>query len=246
MKSSTQTSVKTQLTIENTWISVWLVKQHACNKIAVYQTLVFSVLHTPQTPGPYCQLMWGLWMFSTRSVWDSCLESDGTTESEMMNTTTDRSDFTVASPIPSTHLGIWTCGSTWRSRTVKHGSSAAHQRITQPTSWPYVASPTWSSTEQVARPATKLFHTSDWRPLKTCCRPWTWWCNDATAFAGYANMMIWDRRSGSSLLWARSEKHYLPHWSKIEKYKEKITKNKPIENCWEIVCGQLVSFQTER
>jgi len=50
------------------------------------------------------------------------------------------------------------------------------QRITQPTSWPHVASRTWSSTEQMAR-----FHTSDWRPLETCCRPWTWWCNDATA-----------------------------------------------------------------
>jgi len=28
----------------------------------------------------------------------------------------------------------------------------------------------------VARPATKRFHTSDWRPLQTSCRPWTWWC----------------------------------------------------------------------
>jgi len=28
--------------------------------------------------------MWGLWMLSTRCVWDSCLESDGTTKSEMM------------------------------------------------------------------------------------------------------------------------------------------------------------------
>jgi len=27
--------------------------------------------------------------------------------------------------------------------------------------WPHVASPTWSSTEQVARPATKRFHPSD-------------------------------------------------------------------------------------
>ena len=46
--------------------------------------------------------------------------------------------------------------------------------------------PGWSSTEQVARPATKRFHPSDWRPLEACCRPWTWWCNDATALAGYA------------------------------------------------------------
>ena len=42
---------------------------------------------------------------------------------------------------------------------------------------------------QVTRPATKRFHTSDWRPLEVCCRPWTWWCNDATALAGYANLM---------------------------------------------------------
>jgi len=63
------------------------------------------------------------------------------------------------------------------------GSSAPHQRITQPTSSPHVASPTWSSMERVARPATKRFHPSDWRPLEACCRPWTWWCNDATALA---------------------------------------------------------------
>jgi len=50
--------------------------------------------------------------------------------------------FTVLSPIPSTHLGIWACGSTWRRHTGKHSSSAPHQRITQPTSWPHVASPT--------------------------------------------------------------------------------------------------------
>jgi len=28
------------------------------------------------------------------------------------STTTDRSDFTIPSPIPSTHFGIWACGST--------------------------------------------------------------------------------------------------------------------------------------
>ena len=69
-------------------------------------------------------------------------------------------------------------------------SSAPHQRITQPTSWPHVASTTWSSTQQVARPATKRFHASDWRPLEACCQLWTWWCNDATALAGYAVMMM--------------------------------------------------------
>ena len=47
-----------------------------------------------------------------------------------------------------------------------------------------------ASTEQVARPATNRFHPSHWRPLEACCRPWTWWCNDATALAGYATMMM--------------------------------------------------------
>jgi len=44
--------------------------------------------------------------------------------------------------------------------------------------------------EQVARPATKQFQPFDWRALEACCNPWTWWCNDATALAGYANMMM--------------------------------------------------------
>jgi len=34
------------------------------------------------------------------------------------------------------------------------------------------------------------FHPSDWRPLEACCRPWTWWCNDATALPGYAILMM--------------------------------------------------------
>ena len=44
------------------------------------------------------------------------------------STSADCSDFTVSSPIPSTHLGIWAYGSTWRRHTGKHGSSAPHQR----------------------------------------------------------------------------------------------------------------------
>ena len=30
---------------------------------------------------------------------------------------------------------------------------------------------------------------------EACCRPWTWWCNDATALAGYATMMMTQNRS---------------------------------------------------
>jgi len=81
--------------------------------------------------------------------------------------------------------------SEWRKEDAKtpyhYGSSATHQ-------------PTYHSTYQstdllTARGVahlvvhgtsgstsyTKRFHPSDWRPLGACCRPWTWWCYDATA-----------------------------------------------------------------
>ena len=29
-----------------------------------------------------------------------------------------------------------------------------------------------------------------WRSLETCCRPRTWWCNDATALVGYVKLMM--------------------------------------------------------
>ena len=132
----------------------------------------------------------GLWLVPFHCSCVSAWNPMARPSPKWWSTTTDRSDLTVPSPIPSTHLGIWACGSTWRRHTGKHGSSAPHERITQPTSWPHVASPTWSSTEQLARPATKRFHTSDWRALEACCRPWTWWCNDATDLAGYATMMM--------------------------------------------------------
>jgi len=71
-----------------------------------------------------------------------------------------RSDFTVPTPIPSTHFCIWAGGSTWR-HTGKHGFSAP-QTITNYQSTDLlierIASPTWSSTERVGRPATKRFH----------------------------------------------------------------------------------------
>ena len=57
-----------------------------------------------------------------------------------------------------------------------------------------------ASTEQVARPATNRFHPSHWRPLEACCRPWTWWCNDATALAGYATMMMMTAGGGKCQL----------------------------------------------
>jgi len=44
--------------------------------------------------------------------------------------------------------------------------------------------------DSVTRPATKRFHASDWSSVEACCRPWTWWCNDATALATMMMMMM--------------------------------------------------------
>jgi len=78
--------------------------------------------YTPQTPGPYYQLIWWLWVFFTRSVWDSCLESDDMTESEMTKYYNGPVwlHCLVSYPVDaSRYLGI--CGSTWRRHTGKHG-----------------------------------------------------------------------------------------------------------------------------
>jgi len=68
----------------------------------------------------------------------------------------------------------------------------AHARTDRRTNRKHNASDTHGmggGVAHVARPAPKRFHPlSDWRALEACCRPWTWWCNDATALAGYATM----------------------------------------------------------
>ena len=61
------------------------------------------------------------------------------------------------------HTVLWLALTTTHG---KHGSSAPRKRIIRPTSWPPVASLTWSFTEQLARPATKRLHPSHWRPLE--------------------------------------------------------------------------------
>jgi len=143
---------------------------------------------------------------------------------------TDRSDVTVPSPNPSTRLGKWACGSTWRRHTSKCGSSAPHQRITRPTSRPLVASPTWSSTEQVARPATKRFHPSDWRALEACCRPWTLWCNDATALAGYATMMTMLRAGEGASPSSNPVANTQPNQWRGERYDGTSTRTGPLQS----------------
>jgi len=101
------------------------------------------------------------------------------------STTMNQSDFTVPSAIPLTHFCIWARGVTWRWHTGKHGSSAPHHRVTQPTSWPHMASPTWSSTEQVTRPAPVQLETTGgmlstvdmavWWPSPATQQWWWWW-----------------------------------------------------------------------
>jgi len=44
--------------------------------------------------------------------------------------------------------------------------------------------------------SSRRFHpSSDWRAVEACCQPWTWWCSDATALAGYATFMMMMRSS---------------------------------------------------
>jgi len=42
--------------------------------------------------------------------------------------------------------------------------------------------------DQLRNDATRSIGGDLWR--RVCCRPWTWWCNDATALAGFATMMM--------------------------------------------------------
>ena len=87
---------------------------------------------------------------------------------------------TVPSPIPSTRLGFWACGSTFRRHT---GNMALQLHINDMTilNRLHVASPTWSSTEHVARPATKWFHPFHGYANVTCAAP-AWWSRDQSAW----------------------------------------------------------------
>ena len=72
-----------------------------------------------------------------------------------------------------------------------------------------IRNPDYMRIRTVGRPATKRFHTSNWRSLETCCRPRTWWCNDATALVGYVKlmmMMMMDRAATSSRNFRRGRK----------------------------------------
>ena len=158
-------------------------------------------------PEPYSQLMWGLWMLSTRSVWDSYLGCEIRWYDRIQNDEVlQRTGQTSLSHLLS-HRLVSVFGHMARLDDNTRADMVPHQHITQPTSWQHVASPTWSSTEQVVRPATKRFYPSDWRPLEACCWPWTWWCNDATALAGYVTttmiMMLWGKPEWASLRTSR-------------------------------------------
>ena len=78
----------------------------------------------------------------------------------------------------STHRQTWLSGSTstYPSTDLLTARGVAHLVVHR--------------TSGSSRPATTRFHPNDWRPLEACCRPWTLWCNDATALAAYATMMM--------------------------------------------------------
>ena len=153
-----------------------------CNGVHVFITgedsnLVCKLIHRKSHPSDEKSSLKGVWSrlceewgcedsgcfppkVSETAAWNPMVR----TSLKWWSTTMDWSDFTVPSPIPLTHLGICAYGLTWRRHTGEYDCSAPRQLITQPTSWPHIASPTWSSMEQVARSTTKQFRTSDWRP----------------------------------------------------------------------------------
>ena len=66
-------------------------------------------------------------------------------------------------------------------------------------------------------------------PLETCCRPWTWWCNDATALAGYATVSDDDDDElhyywGLYNVWDPSANYWGPGPSRIDAHGLQLTR----------------------
>jgi len=98
----------------------------------------------------------------------------------------------VASPLPSTHRGILACDWTCSSQASEFAFTVqVIHKINSRQILGFVLTCLYFTTGHV--------HTCVlWRALETCCRPWTWWCNDATALAGYAILMMMSSNSSSS------------------------------------------------
>ena len=66
-------------------------------------------------------------------------------------------------------------------------------------------------------------------PLETCCRPWTWWYNDATALAGYATVSDDDDDElhyywGLYNVWDPSANYWGPGPSRIDAHGLQLTR----------------------
>jgi len=172
------------------WVSFVLVCQldmpddHLCDN---FQTLIDTV--SALKSKALSKYLSHLSFFNTEHCCcQSCCESFNCPVTVM-----DQSGFTYPSPIPSTHLGIWACGSTWWRHTGKHGSSAPHQRVTQPTSdrtWrrpPGRARNKWLDQlrNDSTRPTGDLWRRAvdrghggaTTRRPSPATRQWWWWCN---------------------------------------------------------------------
>ena len=136
---------------------------------------------TPQTPGPYYQLMWGLWILSTRSVWDSCLESNGRLQPSLKWWTIQQTGLTSLSHISypvdaSRYLSMW-LDLTTGLHLVVHGTSGSTSYETTPQSdWELwrraVDRRHGGATTQRPSPATETWW---WW--------WWWWWNTLTVSA---------------------------------------------------------------
>ena len=94
----------------------------------------------------------------------------------------------------SRYLGMWldfttTHRQTWLFSSTVHINLSLNRPPDHTWRRPYAPGrPRNKWLEQLQNDSTRRAY--DWRPLETSCRPWTWWCNDATALACYANSMI--------------------------------------------------------
>jgi len=117
------------------------------------------------------------------------LESDGTTESEM----TDLTPLSLFHLLSRRRISVF--GHVARLDDITPANVALQLDINVSLSRP--PDRTWR--RPPGRPRNNWLNqlrndsirpTGDWRALEACCRPWTWWCNDATALAGYANLIM--------------------------------------------------------
>ena len=161
------------------------------SSVGLYQTLVLSVLlYAADTWTLLSADVRTLDAFHQKCLMRQLLESDGMTESKMMKYYNGPVwlHCPVSYPVDaSRYLGMWLDLTTTHRQT-----------------WLFSSTSTYHSTDLLtARNVAHLvvhwisgltsYETIPpvWLETSGCCRPWTWWCNDATALAGCTRRRWW-------------------------------------------------------